>query len=140
MSVSLQFEMNPVLFKEFNTALEKNVLDRKTNHHDLTKTETEEIFVLSTESGSATKADETTVERQVSSFQSGSDVEEERNAETEVQCCVLQPCAKARGCKPRRVKNFSLCLGPQNNTRSITQMMLKNLNFHFKRRFIEKSP
>ena len=37
----------PVLFKEFKTTLEKKGLDRKTNHHDLTKTESEEIFVLS---------------------------------------------------------------------------------------------
>ena len=46
MSVSLQFDRNPVLFKEFKTTLEKKGSDRKTNHHDLTKTETEEIFVL----------------------------------------------------------------------------------------------
>ena len=47
MSVSLQFERNPVLFKEFKTSLEKKGLDRKTNHQDLTKAKTEEIFVLS---------------------------------------------------------------------------------------------
>jgi len=45
MIVSLQFERNPALFKEFKTALEKE-LDRKTNHHDLMKIETEEIFVF----------------------------------------------------------------------------------------------
>ena len=47
MSVSLQFERNPVLFKEFKTTLEKKGLDRKTNHQDLMNIETEEIFVLS---------------------------------------------------------------------------------------------
>ena len=46
MSVSLQFERNPVLFKGFKIALEKKGLDRKTNHHDFLKIETEEIFVL----------------------------------------------------------------------------------------------
>ena len=43
MSVSSQFERNPVLFKEFKTALEKKGLDRK----DLMKIETNEICVLS---------------------------------------------------------------------------------------------
>jgi len=46
MSVSLQFERNQVLLKEFKTALEKKGVGRKTNHQDLMKIETEEIFVL----------------------------------------------------------------------------------------------
>ena len=47
MRVSLQFERNPVQFKEFKATLEKKGLDRKTNHHGLTETETEELFVVS---------------------------------------------------------------------------------------------
>jgi len=43
MSVSLQFERNPVLFNEFKTTLEKKGLDRKTNHQYLPKAMTEEI-------------------------------------------------------------------------------------------------
>ena len=44
MSLSLQFERNPVVFKEFKTALEKKGFDRKANHHDFTISETKEIF------------------------------------------------------------------------------------------------
>ena len=59
MSVSLQFERNPVLFKEFKTALEKKGLDRKTNHQDLTKAKTEEICGLKREqSAKAVEAQE----------------------------------------------------------------------------------
>ena len=132
MSVSLQFERNPVLLKEFKTALEKKGLGRKTNHQDLMKIETEEIFVLTKATVGALKLEQSAkaVEAQEKAealprparpppwrdkfraCQSGSEVEEERTAETEVQCCVLQPCAKARGYKPRRGEEIPPLFGP----------------------------
>ena len=123
------------------TAFKKKGLDRKTNHHDLTKIETKEIFVLTKAIGEketvALKLEQIVkegvevakaVEAQEKAealprpanpppwrdkLQSNRgccrteeaarpEVEKKRTAETKVQCCGLQLCAKARGYKPRR--------------------------------------
>ena len=114
------------------TAFKKKGLDRKTNHQDLMKVETEEIFVLS----KAIQGKETLalkLEQKVlkpkkkpkrcqgrqgrrlwreklqlirgccrTQEAARQEVEKKRTAETEVQCCGLQLCAKARGRNPRR--------------------------------------
>jgi len=92
------------------TALEKKGLDRKTNHQDPMKTETKETVEVAKAAEAQEKAE--ALPRLVrpppwrdklQNKREGSEVEEERTAETEEsQCCDLHPRAQAQGYKPRR--------------------------------------
>ena len=97
------------------TAFKKKELDRNTNHHDLTKAETEEIFVLTKAIG-----EKETVALKLE--QSAKEVAQRpppwrdkcnRGREFGVACTLV---LGARGYKPRRVNKFDLFMPTVHNT------------------------
>ena len=103
------------------TAFKKKELDRKTNHHDLTKAKTEEIFVLTKAIGEKeTVALKLEQECEEAAQRHQDEAQERAGAQPrparpppwrgqvfsrtteESQCCVFQHCAKARGYRSRR--------------------------------------
>ena len=135
MSVSLQFERNQVLFKEFKTALEKKELDRKTNHQDVAKTGTEEICVLTKaigeketaalkpeQSARAVEAQEKaealppTLERQVSSGSVRCEVRKAVAQQRRVNVVACPSYLEHKAAIQEGVKNFHLCLSLLNNS------------------------
>ena len=115
------------------TAFKKNGLDRKTNHQDLMKIETEEIFVLTKATVGALKLEQSvkevaqpratrpplwrdTLQSRASCCRTEGaarqEVEKKLTAETEVQCCGLHPCTEAQGRNPRRGEEIPPLFGP----------------------------